>query len=202
MDLPDKSAQIPGVSPPKKEIKQVVSGAKQVKRPATRRFFDFLFAESPKELSRKVGREVVVPRLKASFQEAAGSFLNGLLWGNGSPPMNNIVQGTVLQRNGISYSAMSNPNVLSQARQANVTASSGNYTDIILPTQQFAETLLANMFELLNRYRVVAVADLYESAGITPAPSDNAYGWSSLEGARIRPVGNGFVLELPRPTLI
>ena len=58
------------------------------------------------------------------------------------------------------------------------------------------------MYDLLNTYRVVAVADLYEAAGLSPSISDNSYGWTSLEGATIRRVANGYVLELPRPTLI
>ena len=200
MDLPDKSAP-QGV--PKKAIKPVVSGAVQVQRPATRRFFDFLFAESPKVLAKKIGRDIVVPRLKASFEEAANGFLGGMLWGDGANrPMNHMVRGTVLRGGGVNYAHISDPaNALTQARQATV-QSSGNYQDIVVPTQQFAEVLLANMYDLLNQYRVVAVADLYELAAITPAPSDNAYGWTSLDTARISKVRDGYLLELPRPTLI
>lgn len=200
MDLPDKTAPMGGAAP-KKEIKAVISGAKKVDRPATRRFFDFLFAESPKALGKKIGRDVVVPRMKAGVEEALNSFISGMFWGGGGRPMSNVVQGTVLRANGIAYNQMSNPNMMSQARQA-TGQSSGNYTDLVVPSQQFAETLLGNMYELLNNYRVVAVADLYELAAITPAPSDNAYGWTTLDGARISKVRDGYLLELPRPTLI
>jgi hypothetical protein len=58
------------------------------------------------------------------------------------------------------------------------------------------------MYDLLNQYRVVSVADLYELAEIETQISDNSYGWRSLDGARIRPTGGGYILELPRPTLI
>lgn len=199
MDLPDKTIPL---APPKKDIKQVVQGASLVKRPATRRFMDFVFAESPKTLGKKIGRDVVVPRIKAGLEQAFNEFLSGMLWGDGSNrPAGHIVQGTVLRGGGVNYNQAST-SLLSQARQANVSRSSGNYQDIVVPTQQFAETLLANMYELLNQYRVVAVADLYESAGLTPAISDNSYGWTSLDGARISKVRDGYLLELPRPTLI
>lgn len=198
MELPDKTVG----ATPKKQI-TVIGGATKVSRPATRRFFDFLFAESPKDLARKVGREVIVPRAKASFEEAVGSFLSGMLWGGGNRPPGNIVAGTVLRNGAVNYSSVSTQNAMLAARQANVPAqSSGNYQDLVVPTQQIAELYLANMYELLNQYRVVAVADLYEMGAITPAISDNSYGWTSLEGARIRSVGNGYLLELPRPTLI
>lgn len=201
MELPDKSVG-PVPTGPKKNI-TVLGGAKRVDRPATRRFFDFLFAESPKELAKKVGREVLVPRAKAGFEEAFGSFLSGMLWGGGGRPASGIVQGAVMRGGGVNYSSVSTQNAMLAARQASVPVqSSGNYQDLVLPTQQHAELYLANMFDLLNQYRVVAVADLYEMAAITPAISDNSYGWTSLEGSRISKVREGYLLELPRPTLI
>lgn len=201
MDLPDKSKP----EAPKKDIKPVVTGATQVKRPASRRFFDFLFAESPKQLGSKIGRDVIVPRIKAGFEEAANSFLSGMLWGDSANrPVSNIVRGTVLRGGGINYNgiSVSGNSPMTQALAASQTRSTGNYQDLVVPTQQQAELLLANMYELLNQYRIVAVADLYELANITPSPSDNAYGWTTLDGARISKVREGYLLELPRPSLI
>lgn len=201
MDLPDKTA---AVTPPKKDIKPVVSGAKKVQRPASKRFFDYLFAESPKDLARKVGRDVIVPRVKAGFEQAFNEFLSGMLWGNGmNRPPSNIVPGAVIRGGGINYQGISSqPSSMTQARQAITNQSSGNYQDLILPSQEYAEVLLANLIDLLNQYRVVAVADLYELAGQSPAISDNSYGWTSLDTARISKVRDGFLLELPRPSLI
>lgn len=200
MDLPDKTAPVTG--PPKKKIEAVIPvGAKKVERPATRRFFDFLFAESPKDLAKKVGRDVVVPRMKAGVEQALNEFISGMMWGGAKPT--NVVQGTVLRAGGNAYSQISTQNAMLQARQALPPSQvAGTYQDLILPTQQHAETLLANMYDLLNQYRVVAVADLYEAAALTPGTSDNAYGWTSFDGARITHDRNGYRLELPRPTLI
>lgn len=201
MDLPDKTVPVQGTVP-KKQIQAVVSGAKKVERPATRRFFDSLFAESPKNLAKKVGRDVVVPRIKQGFEQAFNEFLSGMLWGGDKTPAN-LVQGTVIRGGAQSYSNISTQNAMLAARQATQPSqNSGNYQDLTVPTQQYAEALLANMFDLLNQYRVVAVADLYELAGLGTSPSDNAYGWTSLEGSRISPRGGGYLLELPRPTLI
>lgn len=203
MDLPNKS-ESPAPEPPKKDIKQVVTGAKVVDRSARKRFVDFLVAESPKALLGKIGRDIVVPRLKQGFEEAANNFLAGMLWGDSSNrPLPPTVRGTVLRGGGTNYNQLSSqPSALTQAREANVTRSSGNYKDIICPDQQRAEFLLANLYDTLNQYRVVAVGDLYEMAGITPAISDNAYGWTNLDGARISKVREGYLLELPRPSLI
>lgn len=200
MELPDKS----GAQPPKKEITPVVKGAKKVQRPATRRFLDFIFAESPKALAAKIGRDVVVPRLKESFEAAANSFLSGILWGDSANrPITGLLKGNTMRGSGVNYNAISSsqPGLL-QARQANMSRSLGSYQDLALPSQEAAEFLLASMYDLLNQYRVVAVGDFYELAEITPPPSANAYGWTSLDGARISKVREGYLLELPRPSLI
>lgn len=202
MDLPDKTA---GPIPAKKKVEAVIPpGARKVDRPATRRFFDFLFAESPKELGKKVARDVIVPRLKMAAEEAFNNFLAGMLWSGGqNRPLGGMVQGTVLRAGGTSYSAVSTQAAMLAARGALPPSSTvANYQDLVVPTQQYAETLLANMYDLLNQYRVVAVADLYEAAALTPGPADEKYGWTSFDGARISHDPNGYRLELPRPTLI
>lgn len=199
MDLPDKSAPST-TTPPKKVAQAVVSGAVPVQRPATRRFFDFLFAESPKALTKKVTEDVVVPRLKAGLEEAFNSFLSGMLWG-GNRPNGSMIRGAMMRGGGVNYSASSSGGSLLQARQAAETKPA-SYEDLVLPTQQDAEILLANMIQLLNDYRVVAIGDLNDLVGQGSSISDNSYGWNSLDGARISKDRNGFRLELPRPTLI
>lgn len=200
MDLPNK--QDPPKAEEKREIVPVVQGV-QVQRPATRRFFDFVFAESPKDISKRIGRDVVAPRIKAGIEEAIGSFVHGMFWGQGSAPISSMVKGTVLRGGNNVYHAAGNtqPSALQQAQQQ-VQSNSGNYEDVVCATQQDAEMLLANLFDTFNRYNVVSVGDLYEMARIPTAISHNAYGWRSLDGARISKVRDGYALELPRPSLI
>lgn len=202
MDLPNKSEPAKGsADQPKKHIAPVISGATQAPRPATRRFMDFMFAESPRSLSAKIGRDVIVPRIKAGLEEAFNSFVHGMFWGNGAKPMSNMVSGTVLRAGGTQYHQISSLPA-GAVPTAAPTTSSGNYQDLVCPTQQEAEILLSNLYATLNQYRVVAVADLYEMARIKPQPSDNAFGWYSLDGARISKVRDGYLLELPRPSII
>lgn len=198
MDLPDKTQP----EPSKKEIPRIVAPGqvKQVKRSASKRFFDFLFQESPKELSKKIGRDVLVPRLKVGFEDSVKTFVHGMLWGSGGAPQS-IVQGQVLRGGVVAYNQVSEQSPMGMARQAGP-STSGNYQDLVFVELSKAEMALANLYDLINRYRVVAVGDLYEMAGITAAPSDNSIGWRSLDGARISKVRDGYCLELPRPSLI
>lgn len=204
MDLPDKSQ---GAPPPRKKLDAVITGAHQAQRPATKRFLHFLFAESPRDLLGNVARTVLVPRAKAGVQEALNSFIHGMFWGGGSSPLSQIATGTVLRGGGTQYHQITPagtppgfPSALQQA--ASQTRSSGNYQDVICPTQEAAEIVLANLYSVFNQYHVVTVADLYEIAGLTPATSDNNYGWTSLDAARIIVEREGYRVQLSRPTVI
>jgi len=58
------------------------------------------------------------------------------------------------------------------------------------------------MEELLDRFEVVSVADLFDMAGISCNYTDNKYGWSDLKGAKVERVSDGYVIRLPRATTI
>lgn len=203
MDLPDKSGGQPAPNPQKK-VEQVVEGGSLVKRPASRRFKDFIMAESPKVLAVRIGQDVFWPRIKAGLEESFNSFIHGMFWGGGQAPPSNLLKSPMLRGGVSSYSAISAGMMSPQAMamQANMARPTGEYQDIAFPSQQQAEHLLANMYDLLNRYRVVSVGDLYEMAGIPTLTSHSNYGWSDLSGARISKTREGFLLELPRPSII
>lgn len=199
MDLPDKSRP----AAPKKQVKRVVpaGAAKQAPRPASKRFFDFVFAESPKALGRRIIEGTVVPRLKQAGEEAFNSFLHGMLWGGGPSPQSNMIQNAVLRPQGVNYNAISN-GVPGAPIVPGMVVNSGPYSDVVLPTEQFAQLVLAQMFDLYNQYRVVTVADLYEAAGLSSDGQHEALGWYSLEGAKITLERDGYRIVMPRPTTI
>lgn len=168
-----------------------------------KRVFNALFSENPKQLGSQIGKDVIIPRIKAGFEEALNSFLAGILWGNSANrPMSNLVRHPMLRGNLTGYSQMSTQNAQQLQARAPVQQSSGNYEDICVKELHDAEVLLAHIYDILNQYNVVCVGDLYEKAGIITAPSDSSFGWLSLQGAQISKIREGYVLELPRPTLI
>jgi hypothetical protein len=211
VEFPDKSG-VPkhpqmGPAQPREKKEPVVAGATKVKRPITRRFFNFLQAESPKAAAARIGQEVLIPQMKMGLEAACIAFVRNMFWGNNANrPMSNMVQKATLlgavQNNPYPYSQISSgvmqqPNGMSPQQR-----STGNYEDLVYPSVQSAQKVLAMMLDYLQHYPVVAVGDLYEWSDIITSPSDNSFGWSSLDGARIVPGQGGFVLELPSPSLI
>ncbi len=62
--------------------------------------------------------------------------------------------------------------------------------------------ILDNMFEILDRYKVVTVADLYDLAGERGRYTDNKFGWTDISSASVVRIRDGFVIKLPRALAI
>ena len=77
-----------------------------------------------------------------------------------------------------------------------------SYDDIVFETRGDAEEVLYRMEELLERFDVVSVADLFDMAGISCNYTDNKYGWTDLGNARVDRVRDGYIINLPRATSI
>lgn len=76
-----------------------------------------------------------------------------------------------------------------------------DFDEIILPNMHEARETLSQMYDMMEKYESVSVADLYQIIGETPDPTDFKYGWEpeDLRGASVSSVRGGYLLNLPRP---
>lgn len=74
-----------------------------------------------------------------------------------------------------------------------------NFDEIILQNRGEAEEVIDSLFDLLNQFDCATVADLYDLVGVTSKFTDNKWGWTNLEGAKVLRVRQGYLLDLPRP---
>ena len=77
-----------------------------------------------------------------------------------------------------------------------------SYNDIVFSNRGDAEEALSEMLEILKHFKVVSVADLFDMAGVSCNYTDNNYGWTNLQDARVERVYDGYVIRLPRATKI
>lgn len=74
-----------------------------------------------------------------------------------------------------------------------------SYDDIMFTNRGDAELALDKMFELLQRYNIVRVADLFELVDQTCSSTDYAYGWTDLSSVKAVAVAGGkWMLTMPR----
>ncbi len=72
--------------------------------------------------------------------------------------------------------------------------------EIVLGSRVEAEEVLDRLYDLIARYEMASVADLYELVGEPKAPVDAKWGWTELRGAKLVKLRDGgYVLDLPRP---
>lgn len=77
-----------------------------------------------------------------------------------------------------------------------------SYDDIIFDNRGDAEEVLYRMQRLLEHFEVVSVADLFDMAGISCDYTDNKYGWTDLRSAHVERIRDGYVINLPRATIL
>lgn len=75
-----------------------------------------------------------------------------------------------------------------------------SYNDIVFSNRGDAEEVLSGMLELFEHFKVVSVADLFDLAGLRCNYTDNNYGWTNLQDARVERVCGGYVIRLPKAT--
>jgi hypothetical protein len=74
-----------------------------------------------------------------------------------------------------------------------------NFDEIIVDSRSEAEEVITQMFEVMNHYDAVTVADLYDLVGLSPTHTDYKWGWTNLRGAGASRVRDGYLLDLPDP---
>lgn len=203
-DFPNKAdgpAPLPAGKRPKPT--PVISGAKKANRSVMDRLRAAIFTESPKTLMGRIAKDTIGPRVKLGIHEVITSFSAGMLGVPNQYVSGRGMQPTLSQR--MNYSGASTAAAAQQAQGAVIHRNSGNYQDIVCPDEhgEFgASTLLAKAIDYISQYNMMSIGDLYEMATLPSLPSDESYGWHSIDGARIYQTAEGFELKMPRPTLL
>ena len=69
--------------------------------------------------------------------------------------------------------------------------------NIILDSRETAENVLEASKEMINKYGVVTIANMYDLAGLNAPYTGQKYGWVDLRDAKIIRVRQGYKLVLP-----
>lgn len=176
-----------------KKVEKVVNGTARVKKKSElHKFADIFLAEDAANVKSYIFSDVFVPGVQRLISDMLKGGID-MLFGGSRRGDRNSIAGKVSYR---SYYDQRNDSPRTSA------GSRGrfDYDDIVFESKGEADLVLDRMFELLETYRSVTVADLYDLADIT---HDNfmahRYGWTDLRGADSQRVsGGGYILKLPR----
>jgi len=180
---------------PQRKIEPVVSGARVRKRSGIGKLEDLFMPGDADSVKSYILMDVLVPSIKRMISDIVCNGINMLL-GESRKGSSDLPVGRVSYR---SYyqdrdDRTNRPRSVSELHQG--------YDDILFPTRGDAELVLDQMFEVLDHFDVVTIADLKEMCDLKSEFTENKYGWTDLRGACVVRVRDGYMLDLPRATNI
>ena len=177
-----------------KKVEKVVSGKTSTKKKSgIRKLSDTFLSEDVSNVKSYIFSEVLLPAAKKLVSDIVTNGTNMLLYGEIKNKKGNSSK--------VSYSRYYDDR--SRDYRSPVVRNNFDYDEIIFETRGDAEAVLDAMYDILNQYKVVSVAELYDLASITTHNyTCNNYGWIDLRGSSVVRVRDGYILKLPRALAI
>ena len=177
-----------------KKVEKVVSGKTSTKKKSgIRKLSDTFLSEDVSNVKSYIFSEVLLPAAKKLVSDIVTNGTNMLLYGEIKNKKGNSSK--------VSYSRYYDDR--SRDYRSPVVRNNFDYEEIIFETRGDAEAVLDSMYDILNQYKVVSVAELYDLASITTHNyTCNNYGWVDLRGSSVVRVRDGYILKLPRALAI
>lgn len=173
-----------------KRVTKVVKGPVKTKKNEMRKFRDVFISEDVKNVRSYIFMDVLVPAVKDALANIVTDGINMILYGESRRGSRKAGSA-----GNVSYTAYYN----NKQASSNTRSRSGfDYDDIVFGNRGEAEAVLTQMDELIDRYGVVRVADLYDMADLSAPFTSNKYGWTNIRSAEVARVRDGYVIRLPR----
>lgn len=180
-----------------KKVEKVVSGKTSTKKKSgIRKLSDTFLSEDVGNVKSYIFSEVLLPAAKKLVSDIVTNGIDMLLYGEIKNKKGNSSK--------VSYSRYyDDRRDRSRDYRSPVVRNNFDYDEIIFETRGDAEAVLDAMYDILNQYKVVSVAELYDLASITTHNyTCNNYGWIDLRGSNVVRVRDGYILKLPRALAI
>ena len=178
-----------------KKVEKVVSGKATIrKKSGASKFANAFFSEDISNVKSYIFTEVIIPAAKKTISDIVTNGIDMILYGEAGRTKKTSNASKISYRE--YYDRPSRRFEEPRARSV------FNYDDITFDNKADASDVLSRMYELIDLYGEVSVADMYDMAGITAPHTFNNYGWTRLSTAdivRLRDGGWGINLPNAKP---
>lgn len=179
-----------------KRAEKVVQGkVKLKKKTEARKFADVFVAEDARNVKEYLLMEVAIPAIKNTIIDLITNGVTMLFNGETRSSSSRKRSGDY-----VSYRDYSSRDRDRRDRRDTSVRSRFDFDDLVFGSRNDAEATLEQMDDMIDRYGVATVLDLYDSADLSgSAPwTANKYGWTSLRSADIIRVRDGYIIKLPK----
>lgn len=190
-----------------KRVDQVVTGKVVRRKKSLGKRFTEVFVNGPDSRSvfDYVFFDILVPAGKDLFMDATYAGLERKIYGEvrstgrrgysrgpGRTDYNRISTGSVL-RSDPRGAPREDPRMSRRGRATH------DFGEIVLESRVQANEVIDTLYEIISKYEIATVADLYAALGESSNYTDNKWGWDDMRGADSERVRDGYLLVLPRP---
>jgi hypothetical protein len=195
---PPVEKRIPEVAD-KRVARVVVGEVVRRKKPFSKRMREMFTGDDEGSLTEYVVVDMIVPAIKDLLADVIIGSTERKLFGTTSGGRRARRPGGG-PANRFAYDQVSRPVGRAEPREriSRTARARHDFDEIVIPTRPEAEEVLTQMFDLLDRYAEVSVAEFFELVGVSGNFADRRHGWTDLRGSRVsRAHGGGYVLDLP-----
>lgn len=183
---------------PEKQIERVITG-EVIQKPKGigRKFKDIFLGGDLRASTRFVVADVLLPALRNLIVDMTSKGIEKIVYGDSV-----YTRRPTEYRPRVSYN---NPILRDPRARAFLPDQPHPYrqnkresNDIILGTKEEAERVVEQLIDIIDKYDVVSLADLYEMLGLPQSHTDNKWGWTYLTNTEIRQTRDGYLIDLPQ----
>lgn len=181
---------------PKTKVEKIVEGqVVQKKKPAAQKVAETFFGGDLKEVATYTVKSVLIPAAKNMFFDTVTEGLKRLMWGESSSTttVGRTDYGSRYRRYRGTSGGIQTSRPLSPVTNSSITVD-----DAVLTREEDARNVLTYMYDLLDQYNEVTLAQFYDLLGITGDFTAEQWGWRSLQGAHVQQIHDGWRIVMPR----
>lgn len=178
-----------------KRVTKVVKSPAKTKTNEVRKLADIFISEDISNVKNYIFMDVIVPAVKKAIYDVVTNGIDMFLYGGSSKGKTGSNGSKVSYRN---YYERKDTNSGYRGSENVKNTESFNYEDIVFVNRGEAEAAKQQMQDVIERYGVVTVADLYDMADMTAPYTSQKYGWMNVSSAEAIRVRDGYMLKLPR----
>lgn len=196
---------------PVKKIERVVTGeVTHRKKPLGKKFLEAFGGGDAQSVFAYIAQDVLLPAAKDMVADAVSQGIEKMLFGETRGAARPRVGAGRPAKGGSGYTSYNRyavnpghrreePPRREMSRRAKA---SHDFGEILIPSRAEAQSVLDQMYTLIDDYDVVTVADLYEMVGETGSFTDEKWGWFDIRGTTISRTNGGYSLNLAAPEII
>lgn len=177
-----------------KRIQKVVKSPAKTKKNEVRKLADIFISEDVSNVKNYIFMDVLVPAIKKAIYDIVTNGIDMFLYGGSGKTRNPSSGNKVSYRN---YYEQKNSGPI-RSSEPNRVQTGFEYEDVVFPSRGDAESAKQQMQDIVARYGLVTVNDLYEMAMLSAPYTSQKYGWMDVSNVSVERVRDGYVLRLPR----